>query len=200
MYGGGHDLDTLVRDLESRTGVRAAIGGRHDTAGTHNALVGLGPGRYLELIAADPEGDPRAPLGRMIRALAAPRLLAWAVATDDLDGAVARARASGYDPGAAEPLRRQRPDQSWLAWRLAWRGEGVFRGIVPFLIEWGACPHPATSAPHAGTLLTLRAEHPEPTDAAKQLAALGVTLATSQGPEPRLCARIETPNGVVALR
>lgn len=200
MVGGGSPLEALVEAFADRTGVRAGPGGRHDTAGTHNALMALGGRRYLELIAADPEGNAEAPLGRRVAGHARPRVLSWAVAVDDLDAAVARARRRGYDPGPARPLRRRRPDGSWLAWRLAWEGDGVFEGVVPFLIEWGATPHPALSAPAGCRILGLRAEHPDPAWARGALAALDVELNVTEAPEPALVAVIETPNGVVTLR
>ena len=45
--------------VESGLGVRPAPGGKHVTMGTHNALVGLGPHAYIEIIAIDPEAARR---------------------------------------------------------------------------------------------------------------------------------------------
>jgi hypothetical protein len=49
------DLATGVSHVEDLLGRRAVQGGRHPRWGTHNAIVGLGRGVYLEIIAADPE-------------------------------------------------------------------------------------------------------------------------------------------------
>ncbi len=200
MFGGALTLDALSEAIEGRCGVRAALGGRHDTGGTHNALLGLGGARYLELIASDPEGDPEAIRGRLIAMLPEPRSIAWAIAVEDLDQAVERALAKGYDPGPIHPLRRQRPDGIWLSWRLCWEGEGIFLGVVPFLIEWGTCPHPTTTAPAGCHLLGLRAEHPRPEEVAPILEALDVEMAVEQAREAALIASVETPAGVVELR
>lgn len=199
MFGGGVALDALVADIAERAGVEAGPGGRHTTGGTHNALLGLGGDRYLELIAADPEGDPEARRGRLIAGLEAPRSICWAIAVDDLDRAIAQAREKGYDPGPAEPLSRRTPDGRTLEWRLAWQGEGVFLGILPFLIAWGDCPHPAKTAPGGATLAGLHAEHPDPERAGAQLAALDVDLEVRTGPEPRLVATLDTPRGRLVL-
>ena len=51
----GPDLDELGRELARVGGVAASVGGTHPGQGTHNALVDLGPGQYLELMAPDPD-------------------------------------------------------------------------------------------------------------------------------------------------
>jgi len=48
---GINDLDRGIREFESRTGVTPKRGGEHPGRGTQNALVTLGNGRYLEILA-----------------------------------------------------------------------------------------------------------------------------------------------------
>ena len=86
LVWGGRRLDEEIARLEAWTGVRAAPGGRHPGEGTHNALIGLGPGRYLELIAPDPEATaPARPRWFGLDTLAAPGLVAWAAKATDLE-------------------------------------------------------------------------------------------------------------------
>ena len=78
-----HDLDAGMSAFESLTGVRPVYGGEHPSLGTHNALVSLGSGRYLEILAPRPGGSPH-PMVQEIGMLQSLTPILWALATDDL--------------------------------------------------------------------------------------------------------------------
>lgn len=195
------DLAAAVDDLETRLGVRASPGGQHAGLGTRNALFALSNDAYLEVIGPDPEqpapGRPR-PFG--IDALAKGRIVTWAVRTDDLDAAVARARRAGYDPGTALPLSRTTPAGDRLEWRLTLRAEPAAEGLVPFLIDWGTTPHPALGAAVGCRSIALRGEHPQPARVLAELGALGVALGVERAATAALVLELETPRGRLELR
>jgi len=141
------DLAAGVEQFTERTGVRPVPGGRHLGVGTANHLVGLdGCGdAYLEIIGPDPD-QPAPPQPRPfgIDDLAAARVATWAVRPADLDRQVAEARARGYDPGAPRAMSRATPDGEGLHWRLTGLDPTAGEGLVPFLIDWGSTPHPAS--------------------------------------------------------
>ena len=84
---GVDDLQKGMARFEALTGVKPALGGRHDGLGTHNAIVSLGGGAYFEIIAPDPTQPTRPQwmgLGSAPHeALACGRLLTWAVRLTD---------------------------------------------------------------------------------------------------------------------
>jgi Glyoxalase-like domain len=192
-------LEDGVRQLETRWGVRAQPGGHHQGLGTHNALLGLGEGAYLELIAPDPDQPPPPrprPFG--LDALDHPRLVAWAVRADDLDRRVAHARTQGYDPGDPLELQRTTARGTPLRWRLT--PKALAGGPIPFLIDWGDAIHPSTSAPTGLTLVSFHLEHPQPEVLTRVLDALAVQAAVVRGPTPALVARIDGPGSSADLR
>jgi hypothetical protein len=190
--------------IEAQLGVLPQPGGQHVAMGTHNALVGLGPGEYLELIAIDPEGEkPARPRWydldepRMRAALAeGPRLIHWAAQTDDIDAVKARSR---IDLGPVNPMTRGN-----LHWQLTIPDDGHLpgAGLIPTLIQWPSGTHPSNRLLDSGIrLVTLAGEHPDPAAIRAGLVSLQLseTLKVSYGRHPRLAAMLRTPRGIVTL-
>ncbi|GAA0943579.1 VOC family protein [Nonomuraea longicatena] len=193
------DLLKGVADLVERTGVAPVPGGAHP-GGTANYLLGLGEGAYLEVIGPDPDAGGERPRAFGLETLTAPALAAWAVRTGDLDQAVRRARAAGYDPGPAEPLSRRRPDGTLLEWRLTRREDPAAVRPVPFLIDWGTTAHPADSGLPELSLVSFTATHPDPGALRRDLATVGATaLTVARGDTVALRAVLATPRGEVVL-
>jgi len=195
------DLERGVAEIEKLLGVRATPGGQHPGRGTRNALVALGPTSYLEIVGPDPgQPAPKEPRSFGIDTLTAPRLVAWAANTKDLDALVRDAASRGVQLGEVKSGGRKRPDGVVLSWRVTDTAKTPGDGIVPFFIDWGTSPHPAATSAKGAKLVGLRAEHPNPTEIRRMLEALGIDLAVTQGPKPALIAVIECPKGRVELR
>jgi hypothetical protein len=130
------DPDAAAATLADSLGLDATGGGRHDGLGTFNRLVWLGDS-YLELIGVFDRGlASRSWIGGPVLA-ALERgegggLATWAVAVDDLDGAL---RWLSPDAGFVGPLdgERQRMDGRVVRWRLA--HPPSLSATQPFLIE-----------------------------------------------------------------
>ena len=179
--------------------MRAAGGGQHPGRGTHNKVLGLGPRTYLEIIAPDPtqpEPSESRPYG--VEGIARGQLVGWALACEDIEDAVERARSKGLDPGGVVEGQRVGLTRALLRWRVT--GNAQAAGLIPFLIEWGETPHPAVDAPPGLALLSLHLEHPDPQSLATALAALGANVEVRKAPEPALVARIDGPQGEQELR
>ena len=194
------DLDAGIEHMENKLGVRPAIGGRHPAWGTHNALIGLGGRRYLEVIAPDPDASvpPRA-RPESFTAEGALCLKTWAAAASELPDLCARAAAIGVQLGERAHGSRMRPDGVELSWSLTNPACFLFNGVVPFLIDWGRSPHPGEQAPEGCALLELRLAHPEHARVKEVLSALGYETEVEHAEHAGLVAVIESPRGRVEL-
>ena len=201
LVWGAPDLEREIDRFEEVAGVRPTPGGSHPGEGTRNALLGLGPGSYLELIAPDPSQTHfRQPRWFGLDTLVSPRLITWAAKVTDLDHLAVSVRNAGVPLGEIRAGRRELSDGRVLSWRMTYPEVRNDDGVVPFLIDWENSPHPSDTAPGGALLVGLRAEHPAPDAIADQLRHLGLELHVSSGPAPVLIATLETPRGTVVLR
>lgn len=186
-------LDAGTAHVEAALGVRLQDGGKHPLMGTHNRLLGLADGLYLEVIAI----DPAAPAPQRARWFGLdtfsgnPRLTNWIARTDDLAKAVAAS-----PPDAGTPIALSRGD---LRWQMAVPDDGVlpFGGSFPALIEWGGDAHPAARLTPSGcTLKRFELSHPDAEALRDTLAPLldDDRVRIVEG-EPLMCAELVTPHG-----
>lgn len=192
------DLDAGSQAFEERTGVRPAFGGEHPAFGTHNALVSLGPARYLEILAPRPGAVPRSiAVGIERMQSLTPHL--WAVATDDLAGAHRRVADAGFVVGDRTEGSRVTADGHTLRWSMFLLGEGR-PDNAPFFLEWAdGTPHPSTTSPEGCTLLDWTVASRDPAALARLLDAVGMEAHVVAAPADTVI-RLDTPRGDVTLR
>lgn len=197
-------LDEGAAWIEHRLGVPTVPGGKHAFMGTHNRLLFLGPGRYLELIAVDPEAEPP-PRPRWFgldapetieRLEQGPALIHWVVRTDDIGSAIAATAL-----GRPEILALSRGSYRWKI-GVPPSGSLALGGIAPTAIQWQGA-HPSGELPESGCRLeALVLRHAEAAHTLHVLRQAG--LSPDEPVEPRsdgagLEARIRTPRGIVEL-
>lgn len=195
------DLDPAASAAEELLGVRAVPGGRHPGKGTMNALIGLGPATYLEIVGADPD-QPVPDGGRwfQVDTLDEPRLVTWCATGSSL-AEVHRAALEGrVDLGDIAAGGRRRPDGTELHWQVTDPGAPREGGLIPFFIDWQDSRHPALDLPDGCAFLELTGGHPRAAALQELVEGLGLRLPLEEAPEPFLMARIRTGRGVVELR
>lgn len=194
-------LERGIHEIERLLGVTPVAGGRHPVLGTHNALVALGAGTYLEIIAPDPSLPPPA-RGRLFEPgmLARPALATWVLRDEGIESTVSRARERGLCLGEVSSGHRQTPDGKTVSWQVSDPYAMPLDGAVPFVIAWGDTPHPSGVAPEAGSLVDLQIRHPDPMAVANALASLGVDASVIAAERFELIATIRTRTGEVRIR
>lgn len=123
------DLQSAIRSYQEQ-GYTVVRGGRHPT-GTHNALIGLADGSYLELLAFY---EPRPTSKWWPKLCQGGGFITACMRTDDLRGEITRFRSAGIHMSDPLPLSRVRPDGYHIKWVLS-LPQCEHPDVVPFLIE-----------------------------------------------------------------
>lgn len=185
------DLDAGRDWLERKVGCPLEPGGRHTDYGTHNLLLSLGPGAYLELIAPEPGTSPARPRwfeldtpAMRSRLARGPALVHWVVRVASL-------------AGVPDVRELSRGANRW-ALTVADDGSLPLGGVAPSLIEWHTTS-PSLALPDRGVRLAeLVLTTPDVALLEPRIAGPDVAVRAESGPTA-LRARLTTPGGEVEL-
>lgn len=190
------DLNAGRVAVEAVLGVPLQAGGSHARYGTHNLLLGLADGVYLEVIAPDPAAPvPAGPRWfDLDRFAGAPRLTNWIARSDDLDADLAAL------PGSGDAVAMARGD---FRWQIAVPADGRLPrdGGQPTLIRWGGAHPMDRLVVQPVTLRRLTICHPQAQALATRVLPLfdDPRLTFETAAAPSLAALFDTPRGLVVL-
>jgi catechol 2,3-dioxygenase-like lactoylglutathione lyase family enzyme len=193
---GVSDLDRGIGFVEEKTGVQAAKGGVHPGRGTQNALMSLGGGSYLEIIAPVPGGKVEGEEGELLK-LALPKPVFFAVRSTGLEATSRMLKDSGFAVTSINAGSRVRPDGTVLKWRtMGLTGPGL--DAAPFFIEWDkASAHPSATSPGGCTLARLEAFDRDTAALSKLFRLLALDVLVHAGAGPALRLTLSCPKGEV---
>ena len=118
--------------------------------------------------------------------------------TDEIDAVCAALTDAGW-PTTPNAMTRARPDGTTLEWRLAMLPGRPLTDHWPFVIDWGASPHPSEGASTGCRLSSLRVSDPDPTELRRVIDVLDVRgVVADEGPAA-VRAALETPKGSLSL-
>ena len=193
------DLGAGEKIIEGLTGVAPARGGAHPGFGTRNSLMGLDSGIYLEIISPDPAQGLEGNRGGRIAALPRAGIMTFAIRSDDLEALSAAARRAGLSLQGPVAMSRDRPDGVRLDWTILYLEDSRFGEAIPFVIDWGASPHPSQSVPAGCQLRSFAVLHPKADELGRVYAALDIPVPVKRAAYPGFVAELATPNGDVVL-
>ena len=194
-------LDRGIDLLRNATGITPTQGGVHPGRGTQNALLGLGQGRYLELIAPNPDDTAAsarataATRGAYFRQFRSLTPIGWAVHVSDVGAERARLLRAGLRPGPITPGSRATGDRRLLRWQTLnpW---GQERGVLPFVIAWDATtPHPSATAPAGCVLSGLQIVSPSADSLRSAFVRAGWPVSIVRGAPEHLELTLACPDG-----
>ena len=192
------DLDRGVAELRQATGVTAQPGGVHPGRGTKNALISLGSGTYLELVA--PSGEPDSS-GMAAYLASLPHLSpgGWALSAPDLGATIHRLESAGFSITGPIPGSRRQPDGGVLHWTTA-HLVGDQTGLAPFLIQWEpGSTHPSATSPAGCQLTSVRLAAAAPERLRQLLALMGAPATVDSAPTSSMEFTLACPAGRVLL-
>ena len=178
-----------IAEFARVTGVTPSFGGKHPGRGTQNALVSLGQGRYLELLAPVVDSSAAGPL----------LVEGWALHTDQLDSLADFLRAHGQKASAASPGSRRLPNGSVLEWTTAGMLDSGYI-VAPFFIQWGrGSAHPSSTSPSGCTLERFTVTDTPPYRTIDLLETIAVDVSTRRGSRPGFLLVLLCPKGRVTF-
>lgn len=189
----GETLEQARCFVEDALGVPLQPGGDHAVFNTHNALLGLADGLYLEAIAINPDtpAPARPRWFDLDRFAGAPGVTNWICRTPDLQDVL-----SGLPLDLGQPVGLERGD---LRWRMAVPADGIlpFDNCAPAVMEWRTGAHPAIRlTPRGVRLRRLTITHPRARDLAEHVSAwLTDDRINIEPGAPGLQASFDTPQG-----
>jgi hypothetical protein len=188
------DLDRGMEQFEQLTGVRPVRGGTHPR-GTHTALVSLGDGTYLEILAVQP--DARAPQEYAdLKGLHSLTPIGWAVSSKD--SAQLRNRLQSAGLAVTEPSEGSRTTPAGTT--LSWQTFGLEAAFdeAPFFIVWSPqSAHPSTTSPTGCKLQQWRVAGPHLQNLQQLRTALELQIDVGEAKSTALRLSLQCPKGAV---
>ncbi|MEO7655105.1 MAG: VOC family protein [Sphingomicrobium sp.] len=196
---GVDNLERGIAEIERRTGVRPIIGGVHPGAGTRNALLSLGEGTYLEIIAPNPAEPVASAEVEQLRALKRTTPIGWAVSARDADALRSTMQSTDFPLTPPEPGSRRKPDGTLLSW-VTFGFANFDHPLAPFFIVWGEpSKHPSRTSPAGCTLQSLNLRDPAANPLRRAIEPLHVPVNVGQSAKSGMKLILFCPRGAVTF-
>lgn len=196
-----HDLEAGMDWCEEKMGIRPNVGGRHQTQGTKNAVLNLGNGCYLEIIATDPANDEHTgPRWMGVDLIDQPKLTRWALKSSDLSADSQVLQNFNTELGIVKSGQRTLGNGNLLTWQMIMPLAAPEVDVIPFMVDWDSSDvHPTENMPDVCQLIGMEFKHPKPESLAKTMEGLALDLTIAKAAPASIVAIIKTPLGIVTI-
>jgi len=197
------DLEEGMNLIEEKFGIRPVYGGQHKNQGTHNALLNLHRGAYLEILAVDKSNTSVKPPRWMgVDLIQEPMVTRWAVRSDNIKADIQLFNKLGFPTGKLIAGSRKKSDGTTLSWEMTSPSFEPKVDLVPFIVDWKDSVHPTASLPEACVLADFSASHPQALMMKSIFKQLNIPIFPSfikQSEAQTISISLNSPEGVIEL-
>ncbi len=195
------DLHEAVEDFRKLSGVLPVIGGRHLDRGTHNALVNIGNGAYLELIAADTDNrDFTGDRWMGVDLIDSPTIVRWSIKSEHINQDAVWLEKRNPLLSSVVEGSRQTEEGNRLAWKMTLPSPYPMVEGIPFFTDWSESSfHPCDRLPEESTLLSISISGPDVSALEVYVDDLNVPLILQESQDTCINIEIKTPTGRIIL-
>ncbi len=157
------DFEAEINEIEKKLGTRPVIGGRHLNKGTKNALLNLGNGCYLEILAVDKENkEVKGPRWMGIDMIDAPCITRWALKSSNIIEDQRILLSYKAELGELFQGERITGSESILKWQMSLPQAHPRVELAPFVVDWtNSEQHPTENLLNDCTLEKIQFKAPE---------------------------------------
>jgi len=195
------NLEEAIQEIGSKLGIFPVFGGFHKTQGTKNALLNLGSGQYLEILAADPTNKEHQSNRWMgIDLIQKPQMTRWAIKSDNISSDSIILKSSYPKMGAIFNGSRLTSDGEELAWSMILPLSKPEVEVIPFMVDWSdSAFHPTDKLEIGCELKEISFKSQNQEKDIETFKKLGLENSISQALESKISVVISGPNGEVWL-
>ena len=192
----GKTLEDASDHVASSLGVKLEDGGCHDRFGTHNRLLRLADGIYIEAIAINPEMEkPAYPRWfDLDNFCGKPRITNWICRSDNIQSEVADIFFK-----STEIIKMKRNQLEWLM-TMPQNGILPYNGAFPAFLQWEVSSPVPNLIPSGCSLKHIRIYHPEATILRKKMKLLkDARISFEWHDQINFVAEFYTPHGIRSM-
>lgn len=193
------DLEAACQRIHALTGIEPQSGGvLPGRTQSHNALLSLGNGSYLEILC--PARTGTAKWANYVED-GNSHVIGYAMTVKDRFSHLLAALASArLKPNGPRPFGRVRPDGTKLNWELVHITGTEFDNAMPFFIDWlDSKPHPSVSSPGGIKLSSFAISHPRAKELQNSFKMLSIDTPVVASDRHYMEVTLQTPKGEVRL-
>lgn len=196
------DLNKAMDELESKLGIRPVFGGYHKTQGTKNALLNLGDGCYLEVLAIDHDNtEIKSPRWMGVDLISGPSITRWAIKSENIELDSQILKRYNDSMGEISKGSRMTNTSETLAWKMILPLATPEIELIPFMVDWSdSAFHPTEKLEEGCTLKEISFAGNAPDKSNRVFDELGISNFISKSNKTEITITIESPKGSIILK